>query len=167
MSAETTFNQLPGIAKIVIVIGGTAAIGFIGYNIYRHIQNKAALKGSTEQISAAEDTVKELLKTQKPTLDGLKLSQFSNDLFTAMDGRYSIGGGIDESAIYRAFTNVKNDIDVVNLIKSYGIKKLKSGSFIIPDFQGTLTEALTYALNPEEIKQLNLLLARKGIKYRF
>ena len=167
MSLETTFNQLPGVAKVVIVVGGTVAVGFIGFKIYQKIQSSISLKGSNEQISAAEDTVKELLKTQKPTLDGLKLSQFANDLFTAMDGRYSIGGGIDESAIYRAFTNVKNDIDIVNLIKVYGIKKLRSGSFIVPDFQGTLSEALTYALNAEEINQLNLLLARKGIKYRF
>ena len=121
MSLESTFNQLPGAAKIVIVVGGTIAVGFIGFKIYQKIQTSISLKGSNQQLDATDNAISTLSATQKPTLDKLKLTQFANDLFTAMDGRYSIGGGIDESAIYRAFTNVKNDIDVVNLIKTYGI----------------------------------------------
>ena len=66
------------------------------------------------------------------------------------------GIGSDESAVYRVFASAKNDLDVLGIVKAFGVKDGE-----------TLGQWLTADLDEKEIKALNDLLARKGIKYRF
>lgn len=155
---------MPAWAKGTIAVGAMVAIFVAAYMINRAVKNKKALQGAKKETDATNDTVKTLTaQGQKPTLDALKLSTISNQLFTAMDGY-----GTNVNAVYAAFANVNNDIDVVNLIKTYGIKEISTGAGNpSPNLKGTLSQALTDELSASEMTALNNLLARKGIKYRF
>lgn len=155
---------LPGWAKGTVAVSVVAGVAVISYLIYRKVKAEKALKGAKNEVDAVAATTKVLTGAgQKPSLDDLKLSSLANQLFTAMDGY-----GSDAQSIYRAFANVKNDLDVVNLIKAYGIRNLSSGALNpTPNITGTLSQHITDELSASEVKALNDLLARKGIKYRF
>ena len=164
MAKGELFKQLPPWGKGVVAVGIIAGIGVIGYAIYKKLQKDKALLGAKKEIDATEQAQKDLTKSgQKATLDTFKLAQIANQIHSALNGY-----GSDESAVYKAFTQVKNDLDVVNLTKAYGIRKLNSGNWNpAPDFEGTLGQSLTEELSAKEIIALNNLLAKKGIKYRF
>ena len=50
----------------------------------------------------------------------------------------------------------------------YGIRKISSGKFnIAGDFEGTLDQTIIDELSKKEISDINLMLGKKGIKYKF
>ena len=164
MAKGEIFKGLPTWAQGVIALVVVGGIGVIGYNIYKTIQKKQGQKDQKQELDNANQTVIDLTKAgQKPSLDSFKLAQLANQIHSALNGY-----GTDENSVYRAFLQVKNDLDVVNLTKAYGIRKLSSGNWNpTKDFEGTLGQSLTEELDPKEMAALNLILAKKGIKYRF
>ena len=164
MAKGEIFKELPSWAKGLIAVAIIGGIGIVGYNIYKTIKKKQSQKDQKKELDNANDTVVNLTKAgQKPSLDSFKLAQLANQIHSALDGY-----GSDESAVYRVFVQVKNDLDVVNLTKAYGIRKLSSGKWNpATDFEGTLGQSLTEELDAKEIDALNTILAKKGIKYRF
>lgn len=164
MAKGEIFKGLPKWAQGLIAIGIVGGIGIIGYNIYKTIQKSKSEKDQKKELENANETVNNLIKSgQKPSLDSFKLAQLANQIHSALNGY-----GTDENAVYRAFLQVKNDLDVVNLTKAYGIRKLSSGNWNpTKDFEGTLGQSLTEELDPKEMAALNMILAKKGIKYRF
>ena len=164
MAKGEIFTGLPKWAQGLIAVAVVGGIGFISYKIYKKFKSEKDLKGAKEELASTSDTISTLQKSgQKPSLDQYQLNAIANQLFTAMNGY-----GTDVNGVYKAFTNVKSDLDVLNLVKAYGVKKLSSGSYNpAPDLEGTLNQHLTEELNSKEMIALNNLLARKGIKYRF
>jgi hypothetical protein len=79
--------------------------------------------------------------------------EWANALHTAM---YSYG--TDEQAIYRIMGYMKNNTDVLQLIKAYGVKKENT---IGISGEGTLSEWLTNELDSTEIGIVNSTLASK------
>jgi len=77
------------------------------------------------------------------------------------------GASTDEQAIYKVFANMNNKADVLGLIKAYGTRKINSGIYLVPDYEGSLGGALTNELSISEITALNMMLAKKGIGIRF
>lgn len=156
--------NIPSWAQGAIVVASIAALGLAIYAIHRKIKNNKNLQGAKSEVDATNSAVNDLSKAgQKPTLTSLQLASIANQIFTAVDGYQS-----DEAAIYRAFANVKNDLDVVNLIKAFGIREVSTGvGNPSPNLKGTLSQALSDELSSSEMKALNDLLARKGITYRF
>lgn len=169
MAKGEIFTGLPKWAQGVIVVAAVAGTALTVYAVVKVVKRKKLLEGANKEIGNTNETIRKLEAVgQKATLDNLKLSTIANQLFSAMNNVYTTTKmGTDTAAVYRAFTNVKNDIDVINLVKIFGIKKAASGSMIVPDFEGTLSQHLTERLSPSEMKALNDLLSRKGIKYRF
>jgi len=144
----------------VVILGGVV---FGGYKLYKWYEHKKEMEGAEAETKATKDTLDKLKKKYKATLDTLQLSQIANQIEKALQGY-----GTDTSSIYRAFTYVKNDLDMVNLTKVYGIRKISSGKGnLAPDFEGTLASALTEEMSSKEIQALNKNLASKGISYRF
>jgi hypothetical protein len=164
MAKGEIFSGLPSWSKGVISVAVIGGIGFVAYTIYQKIKKDKDLKGAKTEIDATTQATADLTKAgQAPKLDSFKLAQIANQIHAALNG-----AGTDESAVYRAFAQVKNDLDVVNLTKAYGIRKLSTGTWNpASDFEGTLGQSLTEELNAKEMAALNTLLAKKGIKYRF
>lgn len=151
MSKEKFFQKVPPWAVGVVVVGAVALVGLISFTIWKKSKDSQKKKDGKKEVDAVKDTAATLAQAgQKPSLDNLKLQTIANQLYAALKGPD------DEAAVYRAFANAKNDLDVVNLIKAFGVRDNE-----------TLSQWLTSDLNAEEIKALNDMLARKGIKYRF
>ena len=155
-----TKTQLPSWSKGTLAILGAGALLFIGYKVYKKIQSIEEEKKSRKELGAVDKDLKDL---PPPSLSKSQLQGYSNQLFTAMNGV-----GTDVTTIYKVFANVKSDSDVLNLIKIYGIQELSSGTWNpVSNYKGGLSGSLTEELNGDEIKALNMMLAKKGIKYRF
>lgn len=147
----------PKWAKGLVV---AAVIGGVVYVIA-----KATKKGNGTSLPDVQGDIKELQKKgQVASYSKGQYDLFANKLKQAF---YSYG--TDEAAVYSVFSNMKNDLDIAELIKSFGIWKVEGSIWRPFDTRGDgdLSAWLTSELDSDEIKQVNTLLANKGIKYRF
>ncbi len=92
-----------------------------------------------------------------------QISASANKLFTGFDGY-----GTDFMAVITALTPVKNEADILAIVKSYGIREVSSGKLNPePNLIGTLSQAMVSELSPEQLVAVNKFLTNRGIKFRF
>ncbi len=165
MAKETAVGKFiqdtPQWAKGVIAL---AAIGG-GYLIYRSISKKVGGQGSGGEggvpASKLPTTIAaDITTSAKKYPLSYKLSQYgewASALHNAM-----FGCGTDEDTIYRIMGYMKNDTDVLQLIKTFGVRKEPRRLFVpCPYGEGTLSEYLTNELDKTEIGIVNKTLAAK------
>ncbi len=191
MAKGEIFQGLPPMAKGIIAVAVVAGVGIIAYKIYKSYDKGKGMKGSKQEVDAATSELNTLNSnaSTKGTLSQSALLGLANKIHAAMDGY-----GTDNKAVLSAMANLKNDADVLGLIKAFGVRKISSGrGNPSPDYEGTLTGAITeeipqtgygvlnYALlavNPIAgvaaisngdigINSINKLFESKKIKYRF
>jgi len=147
----------PRWAKGLVV---AAVIGGVVYVIA-----KATKKGNGTSLPDVQGDIKELQKKgQVASYSKGQYDLFANKLKQAF---YSYG--TDEAAVYSVFGQMNNDLDIAELIKSFGIWKVEGSIWRPFDTRGDgdLSAWMTSELDSDEIKQVNTLLANKGIKYQF
>ena len=169
MAGKKIFQGLPQWAQGVIGIAIVGGVGYIGYKIYSAIQKAKALESATEENQATSDEAKNLIKKGvKPSLNKTQLISTVNGIKQAwMD--YDAITRPHYGQFIRELVKVNNDLDMLNLIKTYGNQDIKFPftKFTASDFSGNLTQAAKNFLNNKEIAAANNSLARRGIKYRF
>lgn len=69
----------------------------------------------------------------------------------------------DEAAVYGVFENMENDADIFALITAFG-RREKYWTFGVTY---SLPEAIRATMSAGEVKQINTILKKAGIKYRF
>lgn len=155
---------LPPWAKGVVAVAIILGVGFATYKIVKGASERKKGKTSKEEEKETNKELDDLIKAGKgPTLSKSQMSQFANQLFTAMDGY-----GTDEDSVIRIFGNVKNDADVYGVVTAYGVRELSSGKFNPePNKKGTLGESLSSELSSYWLGALNKLMTTKGIKRQF
>jgi len=89
-------------------------------------------------------------------------SLFADNLFSAMDGM-----GTDEESIYGVFRQMQTDDDVSQLIVAYGIRTVTDPRPWYSNKDLSLAQSIKDELDETEVKKINVILAGKGIKYRF
>ena len=147
----------PKWAKGLVV---AAVIGGVVYVIA-----KVAKKAGGTSLPDVQSDIKELQKKgQVASYSKGQYDLYANKLKQAF---YSYG--TDEAAVYSVFGQMKNDLDIAELVKSFGIWKVEASIWRPFDTRGDgdLSAWLTSELDSDEIKQVNTLLANKGIKYQF
>lgn len=152
-SGETTNKIIRGVA----IAGGI----FVVYKVLDYYVF------SKEENITKQDVKKDidLLKKQGITLS-YPLSQYeiwSSQILQAVN---TIMFMQDEEAIMRILGYMKNDADILQLVKAFGKRQLEGGLFMNKG-DGTLPELIQFALDNDEIKVVNLGFQRKGITYRF
>jgi hypothetical protein len=161
--AKTGFMALPPWAKGVIAIG-------VGVGIYVIVKKVGQAPKKIKAGAGNRDEDKEMnklfdnLETQgkKATLTPAQMSQYANQLHTAMDGY-----GTDEDSCKRILCKAKNDADVIGIIKSYGTREVSSGNWNpSPNYKGNLGGALNDELSDYWIRAINKCFKAKGIKHR-
>lgn len=164
MAKGEIFVGLPKWAQGVLAVGILGGVAFIGYKVYKGFQKKKELEGSKNELDEAKKEANQLNANPKTSqkLSPSQLSIFANSLQQAMSG-----AGTDVSAIYKVFANMSNKADVLALIKAYGSRKINSGIYLVPDYEGSLGGALTNELSNSEVQALNMMLAKQGIGIRF
>jgi len=158
-------KDTPQWAKGVIAL---AAIGG-GYLLFRAVKKKAdEAKGikpsaSSELPSNISSDIKEQAKKTPLSYPLSVYDTYAQDLYGAM---YRLG--TDEDTIYRIMGYMKNDADVLQLIKAFGVRKAGAGQMFAGN--GTLNEFFSDELDSTDIGIINKTLASKNnptIKYRF
>lgn len=114
----------------------------------RQIEQKAELQVYEEQGIMPS-------YTQKTYQDAAAL------LFKAM-----AGPGTDEETLYKIFTRMKNDRDIMELERAFGLRKSpwSASPFTSPT---DLKDWIQSDLSSEDLQQLNAQLSRQGITKRF
>ena len=76
--------------------------------------------------------------------------------------------GTDENAIFEVFGSLRTNGDFIKLKQAFGIREYSGGylpGFVSPDLG--LDGWIQQELDGSEINELNAILQRKGITYRF
>ena len=115
-------------------------------------------KTAGDTITDATKESKDIAKVQKPTYGPTQYQLFADKIYAAGVTWF----GTDENAIYGVFNQLYNDLDVLELIKAFGTRRLEFTSVF-----GNLQQFLASEMGAKEITQINTILMAKGIKYRF
>jgi hypothetical protein len=133
-------------------------ITIIGLSVFalaklvKAISKKLTLSNADADIKAAEKSGEKLSYSLG------NYTQFADQLYAAVLYTW----GTDEQAIYNVFSKMNNNLDVAQLIKAFGKRRL--------EFSTTMAELgahLSEDLDASEIAKLNSILAAKNITYRF
>ena len=155
------FNSLSFQMKLVVGAAGIAAI----YYIIKLVM--AQMKKAKLNAAFNSDFDDLLGAGQKPSLPKNTYMMLADKIYAA--GCYGIFcSGTDEAAMYDAFNQMQNDLDITLLSKAFGFREPRGG-FCIPgtNCDISLGEWLPSELNQEEIGKINKLLLSKGIKSVF
>lgn len=143
---EATLNK-PLVWLTIIGLGAYAL-----YKVAGAISRKLTLSNADADIRAAQKSGEKLSYSLG------NYTQFADQIYAAVLTTF----GTDEQAIYNIFSKMNNNLDVAQLIKSFGKRRL--------EFSTTMAELgahLTEDLDSSEIAKLNSILAAKNITYRF
>lgn len=157
------YGELPTWAKGIIGVAIVGGIGIIGYTVYKKLSKSQSEKDAEESLKDTNEDIKKLLKTQKPSYIPAQYGAFSDALFEAMSG-----GGTDEDAIFEIFKKTKNTLDVLLIVKAFGIREYTDDKFLMFNIKPmNLNQWLSAELSQIEKNKLNQILTSKGIKFQF
>ena len=164
MAAEQIFTGLPKWAQGVLAVAGLGLITIIGFTIYNKIKKRVGLAGAFDEKKKVTSEIKTLAdKGVKPSYSNAEYESMANKAFAAMDGY-----GSDDDALEAIMEKLKNDADVLKLIDAYGIRELDTGKFNPENNKKeTLSGAISSEFSAGEIKDMNDILTKKGIKITF
>lgn len=133
-----------------MVIGGLVALLVSVIVIIIFIKYRTKLVDAVHNKQLA-NSLDEEIDTNQITITQAQFNTYASSLYAAMDGV-----GTDEDKIYAVFRAMNTRADVLQLIKTFGVK----------DSQ-TLTEWLHGDLSASEIEKVNTILAGNNINYSF
>jgi hypothetical protein len=143
---EATLNK-PLVWLTILGVGAYAL-----YKLGAAIGKKLTLSNADADIRAAQKS------GETASYSSATYSQLADKIYSAVMYTW----GTDEQAIYDVFNLMKNNIDVANLIKAFGKRRLE---FSTQDAE--LGAHLGNDLDSTEIAKINSILSSKGITYRF
>lgn len=166
------YNGLPNWAKGVVVVGGLAVTYIFASQVVSAIRRKREEKKQLEEINTASQDLQQLAKMgMKPTLNNSQLEAISSGIIDAVNGC-----GTSMAKILAQLTKLNNDADLLSLIKVFALRKKQRCVFSDDpreSFWSALTPAMSLTahlqsdLSAADIKEVNSLLSKKGIKYQF
>lgn len=147
---------------IAVLLAGSAAYYFFVYKPKKDKEKKQG-EGSQNNINAVNQEIQILTQNGNPSYSPAQYASWANAIFVACDGYQT-----DEQAIYAVFKNMKTKLDVLELIKAFGIREVSSGKLNPePNVTGDLPTVLTSELNASEIAAVNLILQVRKIDFKF
>lgn len=159
--AKESFQGLPQWAKGIIAIAVVGGVAYLGYKLYDAITSGAASQKKEGREEKSE--LKDLIKSgNPPKLSGSQIVAMANQFKTAFDGI-----GHNFPTVIKLFNQIPTYSDLLAVLTEFGVKKINSGIYLVPDFEGTLPQVISNELNTYEIIEINKALAKKGIKYKF
>lgn len=146
--------------KTPLIVTGVALAGYIGYRIYRK-------RNPTDASALLKDEKDAKLKGQTLSYTLTSYQGAADTIFNAWFQNFNIFNPVDEKIILSTISKMKNDLDVLQLIRAFGKRRapIPFGSLFTSDV--TLPEWLSIGLETNEIKAINDVLAKKGISYQF
>ncbi len=146
--------------KTPLIIGGVLIVGYIAYRLLRK-------KQITTKQTIAKDEKFFVKQGQSLSYTLTSYVGFADSIYNAWFQNTNIFNSVDETKIFAVIGKMKNDLDVLQLIKSFGRRRspVLFISLLTPNL--TLPEWLNEALDTKEIDNVNTILAKNNIVYRF
>ena len=146
-----------------VAIAVVSVVGLIGLGLgYRAYQKNKAERDSRREGKDLDKTIEGDIKgSGKPTtLIPTNYKLFADRLYKTLNV-----WGPNVAQVYQVFAQMNNDRDILELIKAFGMR-LDSSNGIDDDIDANLGTFIQ-KLNDDEITALNMMLAKKAIRYRF
>lgn len=132
------------IVAIVVVVSIIIFIVWWKQNVSQKIHDK---KINTDLANLLDEEI----TTENITITQQQLNSYASKLYKAMDG-----WGTDEQQIFDVFRQMQTRSDVLQLIKTFGVKDHK-----------TLQEWLFDELSTSDLDKINQILSNNAIDYKF
>jgi hypothetical protein len=166
---KSSYMNLPPATRGLVTVVGVGIGLFVIYKIYKQIQQTTSGIVTPDVAAKQEDRgwSRDIDKlNQNPatraTITKAQAASFASSIHAAMDGY-----GTDEDAINDIFRHLKNDADFAEVANAYGTREVSSGAWNPePNFNGSMSAALTSEMSTDEKKVANKILADKKITYR-
>lgn len=131
MTAGETFNNLPGWAKGVIAVAGTAVVLGIGYTVYKKVQNAAERK---KDLGEANDDIKTL---QKKGLPPSYAKSYYEDMANQIEQKfrpYIFITKAKKDELTPFLHRLKSYRDFLELKKAFGVRSIYMGDYSLSEF---------------------------------
>ncbi len=156
----TLFQGLPAWAKGLIAVIILIFFIVVIWVIYKNTKGKGQ---DTIDVRDVNEDLDAMIKNGvKPSYPDSQYAGWSAKLADAFSGC-----GTTYGSILSVMMNMKNRVDVLKLISIYGIRKYDACGLGNGDNEYSLPRAMESELDTEEMNQVNLILAGKGINYKF
>ena len=169
MKVYQYYKDLPPWAKGVVVVGGAVVVYLVGSRVYRAVfptdaqrKNRELEKNIDSEISKMQGNGK------KASFSDSNYNTFANTIYNSM--RFAIGD--DYGTVESTLKRMKNDLDVANLIKAFGLKQ----DFFFGLPAGDKMDLFTFVqkelgneyggLTNYRVKRINEDWSKKGILYQ-
>lgn len=143
-----------------LILTGMTLAGYIGYKWYRK-------RNPTDESSLSADEKAAKAKGQALSYTFTSYQGLANAIYNAWFQRFNPFNAVDETIVLSVMDKMKNDLDVLQLIRAFGKRRspVNFASLLVPDV--TLPEWISIGLEPNEIKAVNDVLGKKGISFKF
>ena len=143
-----------------LILTGVALAGYLGYKWYRK-------RNPTDESSLSADEKAAKAKGQALSYTLSSYQGLANTIYNAWFQRFNPFNAVDETIVLSVMDKMKNDLDVLQLIRAFGKRRspVNFASLLVPDV--TLPEWLSIGLEANEIKAVNDVLGKKGISFKF
>ena len=143
-----------------LILTGVALAGYLGYKWYRK-------RNPTDESSMSADEKAAKAKGQALSYTLTTYQGLANTIYNAWFQRFNPFNAVDETIVLSVMDKMKNDLDVLQLIRAFGKRRspVNFASLLVPDV--TLPEWLSIGLEANEIKAINDVLGKKGISFKF
>ena len=166
MNLEKTWEGLPMWAKGGIAVATVGVTGMIGFTIYNKVKRYMSAGSERHALSAVDKRIAEAKKAgvPPPTLTPVQISAFVEQLKVGFGGLMG-----DAQTIYNVFDKMKNEADVLLLMKAYGTQTI---FYPIGSFSGTLSATMSHDMDAssmfrKSLADINENLSKKGITITF
>jgi hypothetical protein len=159
---KTVIEEIPSWAKGIIVVGVVGAAAFLIYKVAKSVSSGvSSLKNLKEKGQLGND--EKTLQSQGVRYSFLQsqYNSFADKIFSALKGATE-----DEDMIMTVMASMRNDLDVLALIKAYGVRDASFWGWEKANYD-LITAINAYMSTSEVETYVNAPLRANGITYQF
>jgi hypothetical protein len=159
--------QTKGILAVIVTVAGVGALGFVSYKVYQAIKTANENKAKKKEITDTENQIKNLASQGiKTSFNQSQLDTMANNIQVALGGLKT-----DEASVFNILNQVKNEADLLELQKTFGVRTIKFPVSYM-NYDATLGQAVskempTSSMFTKSINDINEMFQKKKIKIQY